>query len=706
MREQQIGEYIAKKRRDIGLTQDEVGEKLGFTGKAVSKWERGLCFPDVDTLHALAGILHCRVESLINGTELSAISSDKKVEKNQTVIPNSTDSGEYTISLSEGGERVSPLLFGANLEHTRSAISGGLSAQMLRNRKFVGMPQRNGAPLEWFIIGEKCYSMVGNSVVEGKSDHTVESVGSYTRHYQKGHRMPRRYECNSWQIESVGDLCGFGQDRLFIKENREYELRIVLRTSSPIHLTASLTSRGGKECFATAKLLANSDDWKSYRLTLTPNTCDPDAELRITFSDNARIVIGALSLMPCDNFCGMRKEVVACLKEMNIKYLRWPGGNFAGEYNWFDGLLEVDMRAPSESHIAYLTQPHTLGYDFGEMNTDDFISLCREIGAEPSLTLNLTWNTPEENAAWVEYCNGDASTEYGKMRIERGFAEPYNVKYWSLGNEAGYGHMEGDNTPEGYYPIAKASAAAMLEKDKDLILCSSGFQPDERWTSRANNKLVNHAKWTALHNYVDYPAYKDPKNKKQEYEKALGGVEENRHKLQLLSELLEETISVAFDEWNCWYNWYRPRDVFTGIFAAKMLNMFISEQNNSRLVAGAMYQPVSEGCVEVTPDGATLTPMGKAFNLLASHSGGVLKYISDNAAVTENNGRLTLTLINDSFDEVKTFALGFDAEFVSGEMLVGEGIGHFTDFVQSEIKEFKGEITLPPLSIALLIFEN
>ena len=60
MREQQVGEYIAKKRREIGLTQDELGEKLGFTGKAVSKWERGLCFPDVDPIHALAGILHCK----------------------------------------------------------------------------------------------------------------------------------------------------------------------------------------------------------------------------------------------------------------------------------------------------------------------------------------------------------------------------------------------------------------------------------------------------------------------------------------------------------------------------------------------------------------------------------------------------------------------------------------------------------------------
>ena len=84
------------------------------------------------------------------------------------------------------------------------------------------------------------------------------------------------------------------------------------------------------------------------------------------------------------------------------------------------------------------TQPHSLGYDFNEINTDDFVALCKEIGAEPFITINPTWNTEEECAQWVEYCNGDVDTEYGRIRIERGYKEPYNVKYWSLGNEFGY----------------------------------------------------------------------------------------------------------------------------------------------------------------------------------------------------------------------------------------------------------------------------
>lgn len=705
MREQQVGKYIAQKRREIGLTQDELGEKLGFTGKAVSKWERGLSFPDVDTIHALAGILHCKAESLINGSDIEILSSFKKTAAPVKIDEKHLAEEDVGIEFSDAKGIVSPLLFGGNLEHTRSAVSGGLSAQMLRNRKFVGMPSADGCPLEWFVLGDKCYSMVGNAVVEGKNGHEVESVGSFTRHSDMGYRMPRRYECNSWQVSCIDGVAGFGQDKLFLEKGKEYEFRIVLHTDSAVDLNVKLTSRGGKEIYAQNTISADTRDWQKHIITFTSAKDDSDAELRVEFDQKTRIVIGAASLMPTDNFFGLRWDIINELKKMNIKFLRWPGGNFAGEYNWFDGLLDVDMRAPSESHIAYLTQPHNLGYDFGEIGIDEFIALCREIGAEPSLTLNLTWNTPEENAAWVEYCNGDVTTKFGKMRADRGFSEPYDVKYWSLGNEAGYGHMEGDNTPDGYYSIAKANAEQMLEKDKNIVLCSSGFHPDEKWTKGANNKLVGLAEWTALHNYTNYPDYTNKENIKEEYKKALLGVEENRSKIKTLRRLLNDEIGIAFDEWNCWYNWYRPSDVYTGIFAAKMFGMFISEQEPSKLVAAAIFQPISEGCIEVEKSGAKLTPMGKAFSVFANHSGGKLIHASEKVTVTKVGNKLVATLINDHFDSNKTFSIKTEKNLKCGKILVGEGIGPFTDFAEREIKEFFGEITLPPLSIALLILE-
>lgn len=214
------------------------------------------------------------------------------------------------------------------------------------------------------------------------------------------------------------------------------------------------TDRWGKVEYDCRTIQIETENWTRYEVELRPDKSDPDSDLRITWEGMGNVCFGAISLLPSDNFRGMRRDVIEKMRELGIKILRWPGGNFAGEFNWMDGLLPVDMRAPFQSYLGLETQPHTMGFDFSEINTDDFIALCREIGAEPFITINPCWNTPEENAAWVEYCNGSSSTKYGRIRKERGWEEPYNVQFWSLGNEFGYGHMEGDNTPGGYCRVA------------------------------------------------------------------------------------------------------------------------------------------------------------------------------------------------------------------------------------------------------------
>ena len=74
-----IGKQIAQMRREKGVTQEELAKHVGVSTQAVSKWERGLSFPDVDTIHALAGILHCKAESLINGSDIEILSSFREI---------------------------------------------------------------------------------------------------------------------------------------------------------------------------------------------------------------------------------------------------------------------------------------------------------------------------------------------------------------------------------------------------------------------------------------------------------------------------------------------------------------------------------------------------------------------------------------------------------------------------------------------------
>ena len=305
---------------------------------------------------------------------------------------------------------------------------------------------------------------------------------------------------------------------------------------------------------------------------------DFEARLEITFDEQSTLMIGAVSLMPKNNFHGMRTDVVERIKELGIRILRWPGGNFAGEYNWKDGLLPRNMRAPFQSYLMLETQPHTSGYDFHEINTDDFIALCREIGAEPFITLNPTWNTPEESSEWVEYCNGGADTPYGALRAERGHPEPYNVRFWSLGNEAGYGHMEGANTADAYAKAVRKHAEEMLKVSPDIVLCSSGPYPNQEWVDYSVKPLSDIAKVVSLHRYTEYPKYFDPEKRKEEYNSFISQASnENLECIRRFRDQLGNLpVYISFDEWNAWYAWYRPGSVSEGIFAAAFMNMIFS----------------------------------------------------------------------------------------------------------------------------------
>lgn len=424
----QIGELIAQLRTEMGLTQAQLAQRLDVTDKAVSKWERGKSLPDAALLSRVAAELRVSVVELLSG-ELMNVARSSNLDEADGWEGKAAQATPLTLQR-KGPEDllVSPYLFGSNLEHTRSCLYTGLSAQMVRNRKFAGKPTAcEGCAMEWFPLGEQGVFSLDEP---------------YTRHGD-GYHMKRTTECNSVSIFNPcqGEPVGMGQHGIALSQGQPYLFGMVVKTQGSVEFTVSMTDRAGKAVYCRATSVGGGEEWTRLEVELTPQTADPDADLRVSWEKEGHVCVGAISLLPKDHFHGMRRDVVEAMKELGIKVLRWPGGNFAGEFNWMDGLLPADMRAPFQSYLGLETQPHTMGYDYSEVTTDDFIALCREIGAEPFITINPCWNTPEENAAWVEYCNGDTSTPYGKLRAQRGHQEPYNVQLWSLGNEFGYNHF-------------------------------------------------------------------------------------------------------------------------------------------------------------------------------------------------------------------------------------------------------------------------
>ena len=690
----QTGRFLTQMRNALGLTQAQLAQRLDVTDKAVSKWERGKSLPDITLLNRLAAELRVSVVEILSGESLN-VGRSSNLDEALSQGDGIDQAGELTLPRTEAEDLlVSPYLFGCNLEHTRSCLAGGLSAQMLRNRKFAGKPTAcEGCALEWFPIGERAI-------------FTFDEP--YTRHGE-GYHMQRTIECNSLSVFAPcpEETAGVGQHGLSFAAGRAYLFAVVAKSAAGVTLSVSLTDRAGKIAYDCRTVAVKGADWTRYEVELCPASADADGDLRITWEGGGSICFGALSLLPKDNFRGMRKDVIGKLKELGIKVLRWPGGNFAGEFNWMDGLLPVDMRAPFQSYLGLETQPHTLGFDFSEINTDDFVALCREVGAQPFLTINPCWNTPEENAAWVEYCNGDASTKYGKLRIERGWEEPYDVQLWSLGNEFGYGHMEGDNSPGGYCQIAQENGKKMLEVSPNLSLCSSGPYPSKEWSELSARPLSGIAQMISQHYYGYAPKYTDPDTVEQEYGKCLASVGRMRELIHQSRQYLAPNIRISMDEWNVWYAWYRPSSVTDGIYAALALHMLMEEAEKSGIALACHFQAVNEGLIRVTPDGASLTAQGQIFSLMTCHMGNRLCLASPEAVISEDKaGARVATVVNASYQGTKRVDLSACGRCAQAVLYTSKSVLPPSVFEQEDVlaQIQDGSIEMPPHSVLFLRF--
>ena len=457
-----MAEQIIRARKKAGLTQRELAKQLNVTNKAVSRWETGGGMPDIIQLVPLCRVLDLSLQELLDGVEEGLgkqfISSllIQQTDENKNINTETSNDHVFIRPQIHRQTPTSRYIFGHNLEHTRACIYGGLSAQVLRNRKFAGKPSgSDGCAAEWIPIGAE------HTLYVLDSDNGPKTSVAYTHHKEIGKemmgtgKMNRRNECQALDVQLLKEnhICGIRQENLELRAC-EYKLRIVAKTSELVEIRVALMENGIEDTNgSTYSFTLHPGDWQKENFSMhIPK--EGMYSLSITFSKRARVKFGVLSMLPFDHFHGMRRDVIECMKEIGISMLRWPGGNFAGEYRWQDGLLDADERAPLEAYMENETQPYTNGYDYNEVGIDEFIALCREIGAEPFLTINLANASPEENAAWVEYCNGADDTRYGQLRAQRGHKDAYQVRYWSLGNEMGYGHMEGPMTP-GQYVIPR-----------------------------------------------------------------------------------------------------------------------------------------------------------------------------------------------------------------------------------------------------------
>jgi alpha-N-arabinofuranosidase len=258
---------------------------------------------------------------------------------------------------------------------------------------------------------------------------------------------------------------------------------------------------------------------------------------------------------PLSDANGFRKDVMDAVKGLKVSLIRYPGGNFVSNYHWLDGVGPKNDRV-SRLELAWAR------LETNEFGTNEFIKYCRAIGSEPYLSVNMGTGTIEEAQRWVEYCNVKEGPFYAELRKKHGFTEPYNVKYWSLGNEMDGFWQMGHLNSEDYSKKAREAAKLMRLTSPDIKLIAAGssnYRPGadpELWNRTILTELKDVIDYIALHIYVGNPDnnyynfLSTPLVMEQRTDIARGMIKEV---MQTADRQGRTPIYIAWDEYNVWY---------------------------------------------------------------------------------------------------------------------------------------------------------
>ena len=453
------------------------------------------------------------------------------------------------------------------------------------------------------------------------------------------------------------------------------------------------------------------------------------------------IWVGKQSKVP--NIDGLRSELIEHLRKIKAPVVRFPGGCFADSYDWRDGIGPVEKRprrtnfwANAESKKA----PANHRYDPNELGTNEFVHFCKLIGAEPYLAANVRSLPASAFQQWVEYCNSPAgSTTLAEARTAAGFAEPFRVKYWGVGNESwGCG---GDFLPQEYAVEFRRYAAWLPDYGDELKLIASGPNTDDwNWTREFLAELVRkgqgqlrHVYGMALHHY----AWNLSRGKTQDWDAGKGDAlkfdvvdwyellrEGERMEglitghWQAMSEIdRSHQVKLIVDEWGPWYregSEATPGDILEqtptlrdAVFSGMTLDIFNRHPEKVAMANCAQLVNCLNNLYLAHEDKFVITPVGRVFELYASHQGGTalrtefsaptLRYDRDGKAAfywglkgsaSVRGKQLTITAVNPNTTDARTteiFLRGAAATAASMTFLAHSDIHAHNTFTERNV---------------------
>lgn len=394
------------------------------------------------------------------------------------------------------------------------------------------------------------------------------------------------------------------------------------------------------------------------------------------------LFVGENSDIPNTN--GMRNDVVAALKDMKIPVLRWPGGCFADEYHWRDGIGSKDKRKKMiNTHWGGVVEDNSFG-------THEFMELCRQLECEVYINGNLGSGTVSEMSEWVEYLTFDGVSPMAELREENGSKDPWKVEYFGVGNENwGCG---GNMTPEHYaneyrryqtyirnYPSSKYPDKKPIYK----IACGPNVS-DYNWTNNVMKIAGKYMDGISLHYYTVPHDWSNKGsatdfNEKDWYltmKKAIFMEDLITNHLAIIDNYdHEKKVGLIVDEWGTWYDCepgtnpgflYQQNTMRDALIAGITLNIFNKHSDRIHMANIAQLVNVLQSVILTEGEKMILTPTYHVFHMYQAHQDASLVESSIETvniglenenmvpnlyeSVTINGNKLTATITNLSID--------------------------------------------------------
>ncbi|MCD7859430.1 MAG: alpha-N-arabinofuranosidase [Firmicutes bacterium] len=463
------------------------------------------------------------------------------------------------------------------------------------------------------------------------------------------------------------------------------------------------------------------------------------------------IYVGEDSKIP--NVRGMRCDVVEALRELKVPSLRWPGGCFADEYHWKDGIGPKESRKKMiNTHWGGVTEDNSFG-------THEYFELCEQLGCKSYINGNLGSGTVQEMSEWVEYMTFGGLSPMAQLREQNGRKAPWAVDFFGVGNENwGCG---GNMRPAYYadlYRRYQTYVRNYSEGRRIQRVCCGANVDDYEWTQEVLKACFDHAPaeahgfmdYLSLHYYV-HPGGWDNKGSATDFSEEIWY--ETLSKAMYMRELVErhsaimdtydpeKKIGLSVDEWGAWYDpepgtnpgfLYQQNTVRDALVAGITLNIFNKHAERVRMAALAQMVNVLQAVILTEGSRMLRTPTYHVMHLYRHHQGAKLLSSSLTGAadiggrysvpqVSESvsqsaDGTVNITLANLSATDSERLRVHFAAgghTLAEARIVCGESIQSHNTFDEPQQvteQEFRGctalgdalELSLPAHSVVLL----